>query len=96
MKDVDGITSCFNFLKKKSYFVQNGKAFMTSPGSLFPTPKRSHSCYYSSDTDSDETLLIYLYFIYQSIYLCMLLVKGAVVFKMCKRKQNAISWRGDV
>lgn len=90
MKDVDGITSCFNFLKKKSYFVQSSKAFMTS-GSLFHAPKRSHSCQYSSDKDSDETLLIYFYFIYQSIYLCMLLVKDAVVFKMCKRKQNAIS-----
>lgn len=84
MKDVDGITSSFNFLKKKSYFVE-------SSGSLFPTPKRFHSCYYRSAKDSDETLLIYFYFIYQSIYLCVLLVKGAVVFTMCKRKQNAIS-----
>lgn len=33
---------------------------------------------------------------YQSNYLCILLVKGTIVFKRYKRKQNIISRRGDV
>lgn len=32
---------------------------------------------------------------YQNIYLYILPVKGTIVFKMYKRKQNVVSWRGD-